>query len=95
MLETRAAHGYCSRYVADEACSYVDIWETCDSYTPAVEVVPALTDRPVDGQAQRADAQQRGWASETERHGVSPQLWKDTSNGSRSAHARDAGHESG
>ena len=54
---------------AGEACPYANICETCDNYTPAVEFVPALTDQLADVHALQADAQQRGWESETERHG--------------------------
>ncbi len=69
MLKTRVAHGYCSRHAAGEACPYANICETCDNYTPAVEFIPALTDQLTDVQALQADAQQRGWTSESDRHG--------------------------
>ena len=69
MLKTRVAHGYCSRHAAGEACPYANICETCDNYTPTAEFIPALTDQLADIQALRADAQQRGWDSEVDRHG--------------------------
>ena len=69
MLKTRVAHGYCSRHAAGEACPYANICETCDNYTPAVEFIPALTDQLTDIHALQADAQQRGWTSESDRHG--------------------------
>lgn len=68
MLKTRVAHGYCSHHESQVPCPYANICETCDNYTPAVEFVPALTDQLADVQALQADAQQRGWDSETERH---------------------------
>ncbi len=69
MLKTRVAHGYCSRHAAGEACPYANICETCDNYTPAPEFLPALTDQLADIHALKADADQRGWSSESDRHG--------------------------
>lgn len=69
MLKTRVAHGYCSRHAAGEACPYANICETCENYTPAAEFVPALTDQLTDVHTLQADAEQRGWQSETARHG--------------------------
>lgn len=68
-LKTRVAHGYCSRHAAGEACPYANICETCDNYTPAVEFIPALTDQLTDIHALQVDAQERGWTSESDRHG--------------------------
>lgn len=68
MLKTRVAHGYCSRHESQGACPYANICETCDNYTPAAEFAPALTDQLADITALQADAEQRGWTSETERH---------------------------
>jgi len=68
MLKTRVAHGYCSRHAAGDACPYANICETCDNYTPAIEFIPALTDQLADVHALQADAQQRGWTSENDRH---------------------------
>ena len=42
--------------------------ETCDNYNPAVEFIPALTDQLTDIHALQADAEQRGWTSESDRH---------------------------
>jgi integrase len=67
-LKTRVAHGYCSRHLAQEACPYANICEQCDNYVPAPEFAPALADQLTDVQALRTDAEQRGWASEVERH---------------------------
>jgi len=68
MLKTRVAHGYCSRHESQGACPYANICETCDSYTPATEFVPALTDQLTDIRALHADAETRGWSGEAQRH---------------------------
>lgn len=68
MLKTRVAHGYCSRHESQGPCPYANICETCDNYTPAVEFEPALTDQLTDVQALQADAEERGWTGEQERH---------------------------
>ncbi len=68
MLKTRVAHGYCSRHEAQGACSYANICETCDNYTPAPEFTDSLTDQLDDIHALHADAQARGWSGEAERH---------------------------
>ena len=43
MLKTRVAHGYCSRDLAAEACSYANICETCPNFTTTPEFIPAIT----------------------------------------------------
>ena len=68
MLKTRIAHGYCSRHESQGPCPYANICETCDNYTPATEFEPALTDQLADVQALQADAADRGWTGEEERH---------------------------
>ncbi len=68
MLKTRVAHGYCSRHESQGPCPYANICETCDNYTPATEFEPALTDQLADIRALQADAAQRGWTGEEERH---------------------------
>lgn len=68
MLKTRVAHGYCSRDLVAEACSYANICETCPNYTTAPEFVPALTDQVADIRQLRDDAATRGWTSEVARH---------------------------
>jgi hypothetical protein len=47
---------------------YANICEQCDNFVPAPEFAPALVDQLVDVQALQADAEQRGWTSEVERH---------------------------
>ena len=68
MLKTRVAHGYCARHESQGACPYANICETCDNYTPAAEFAPALADQLADITTLKADAEQRGWAGEAERH---------------------------
>jgi integrase len=68
MLKTRVAHGYCSRNLVAEACSYANICETCPSFTTAPEFVPAITEQLTDIRTLRDDAENRGWTSETARH---------------------------
>jgi integrase len=68
MLKTRVAHGYCSRDLAAEACTYANICETCPSFTTTAEFIPAITAQLDDIRALRDDASARGWASEAARH---------------------------
>jgi hypothetical protein len=68
MLETRVAHGYSSRNLVAEACSYANICEQCDNFTTSVEFVPALKTQLADVTALRDDAQTRGWDTEVARH---------------------------
>ena len=68
MLKTRIAHGYCSRHQAQGACPYANICETCENFTPATEFTSAMTGQLADIQALQADAEQRGWPDEAQRH---------------------------
>jgi len=68
MLKTRVAHGYCSRDLAAEACSYANICETCPNFTTTPEFIPAITAQLDDIKTLRDDAEQRDWPSETARH---------------------------
>lgn len=68
-LKTRVATGYCSRHLVAEACPYANVCETCDNFVPAPEFVPALRAQLVDIRKLQADAQNRGWSSEVQRHG--------------------------
>jgi hypothetical protein len=68
-LKTRLAAGYCSRHLAAEACPYANVCETCDNFVPAPEFAPALRSQLDDVRHLQTDAQQRGWISETARHG--------------------------
>lgn len=68
MLKTRVAHGYCSRDLAAEACSYANICENCPNFTTTAEFQPAIEAQLADIVELRDDAQGRGWESETARH---------------------------
>lgn len=68
MLKTRVAHGYCSRNLVAEACSYANICEQCDNFTTSTEFVPALQAQLADVTELREDAQARGWNTEVARH---------------------------
>jgi hypothetical protein len=68
-IKTRLAHGYCSRHVAAGACLYANICETCDNFVPGPTHPPVPRDQLADIRQLRADAQQRGWAGEVQRHG--------------------------
>lgn len=68
MLKTRVAQGYCSRDLVADACPYANICETCPSFTTAPEFAPALGAQLDDIHQLRADADTRGWTSETARH---------------------------
>jgi hypothetical protein len=68
MLKTRVAHGYCSRQLAAEACSYANICEQCDNYVTTPEFIPQLQAQLADITALRDDASERGWHTEVARH---------------------------
>jgi hypothetical protein len=68
MLKTRVAHGYCSRDLVAEACSYANICETCPNFAPTGDFTPAIQAQLADIHELRDDAEARGWISETARH---------------------------
>lgn len=68
MIKTRVGNGYCARHQAQGACAYANICETCENFTTGPEFAGALTDQLHDIRALQADAQHRGWASDTQRH---------------------------
>ena len=68
MLKTRLAHGYCSRHETAGACPYANICETCDNFVTGPEFRSAIRDQLIDVQNLQADAETRGWDSETIRH---------------------------
>lgn len=68
MIKTRVGNGYCSRHQAQGACSYANICETCENFATGPEFAAALTDQLHDIRALQADAQHRGWTSESHRH---------------------------
>ena len=68
MLETRVAHGYCSRQLAAEACPYANICEQRDNHVTTPEFIPHLQAQLADITALRDDAAARGWHTEIARH---------------------------
>jgi integrase len=68
MLKTRVAHGYCSRDLAADACTYANICETCPNFATTAEFAPAIEAQLADVRQLRNDAEARGWTSETARH---------------------------
>lgn len=68
MIKTRLANGYCSRHLAQGACAYANICETCDNFTPGTDMTDILAAQLHDQQALVDDAEQRGWTSEHARH---------------------------
>ena len=68
MLKTRVAHGYCSRELVAEACSYANICETCPNFAPTGDFTPAIEAQLADIHQLREDAEARGWTSESTRH---------------------------
>jgi len=68
MIKTRLANGFCTRHLAQGACAYANICETCDNFTPGTTMADIITAQLHDEQALADDAKQRGWASEHARH---------------------------
>jgi hypothetical protein len=68
-LKTRLAGGYCSRHLTAEACPYANVCETCDNFTPTPDFVPVFEAQFADIIELQADAAERGWTSEVDRHG--------------------------
>lgn len=68
LLKSRMAGGFCLRAPAQGACSYANICEHCPSYRSEPSSLPILAAQRVDAQALAADAEQRGWISEAQRH---------------------------
>lgn len=68
-LKTRLAGGFCSRHLTAEACPYANVCETCDNFMPTPDFAPVLEDQLADIRELKADADTRGWASESDRHG--------------------------
>lgn len=62
------AGGFCLRAPAQGACSYANICEHCPSYRADPSSLPILAAQRVDAEALAADAEQRGWIDEAERH---------------------------
>ena len=68
LLKTRVAHGFCSRDLTAGACPYANICEQCDNYVPDPDRADVITGQLDDIRTLAADAEQRGWDTETARH---------------------------
>lgn len=68
MLETRGAHGYCSRHIASKVFPYPNICEQCDNLLTNPAFLPAFGEYLHRSQALRDDANTRGWPSQAARH---------------------------
>ena len=67
-IKSRLAGGHCLRAPAQGACPYANICEHCPSFRTDAASVAVLGAQRVDTQALLADAQDRGWIDETDRH---------------------------
>jgi integrase len=68
LIKSRLAGGFCLRAPAQGACTYANICEHCPSFHAEASSLPVLAAQRVDAAALAADAEQRGWISEAERH---------------------------
>jgi integrase len=68
VIKARLAGGYCLRAPAQGACPYANICEHCPSFRAGAADLPVLAAQRVDAEALAADAEQRGWTAEAERH---------------------------
>ena len=68
LIKARLAGGYCLRAPAQGACPYANICEHCPSFRAGAADLPVLAAQRVDAKALAADAEQRGWITEADRH---------------------------
>jgi site-specific recombinase XerD len=68
LIKARLAGGYCVRTLAQGVCPYTNICEHCPSFRTEATFLPALAAQRADTEALLADAHQRGWGEEAERH---------------------------
>lgn len=67
-IKARLASGYCLRAPAQGACPYANICEHCPNFRTDAAGLSVLAAQRVDAEALAADAEQRGWIAEAERH---------------------------
>jgi integrase len=67
-IKSRLAGGYCLRAPAQGACPYANICEHCPSFRADAASVTVLAAQRRDTAALAADAEQRGWIDEADRH---------------------------
>ena len=67
-IKSRLAGGYCLRAPAQGSCPYANICEHCPSFHTDSTHLGVLAAQRVDAQDLAADAEQRGWIDEADRH---------------------------
>lgn len=67
-IKSRLAGGHCLRAPAQGACPYANICEHCPSFRTDTASIAVLSAQRVDTEALAADAEQRGWIDEADRH---------------------------
>jgi hypothetical protein len=68
LIKARLAGGHCLRAPAQGACAYANICEHCPNFRTEATNLGVLAAQRVDTQALIADAEQRGWIDEADRH---------------------------
>lgn len=67
-IKARMAGGYCLRAPAQGSCPYANICEHCPNFRTDTSHLQVLAAQRIDAAALAADAEKRGWISETKRH---------------------------
>ncbi len=67
-IKARMAGGYCLRAPAQGSCPYANICEHCPNFRTDTTHLQVLATQRIDAAALAADAEKRGWISETKRH---------------------------
>jgi hypothetical protein len=67
-IKSRLAGGYCLRAPAQGSCPYANICEHCPSFHTDATHLGVLAAQRIDAQDLAADAEQRGWIDEADRH---------------------------
>ncbi len=67
-IKSRLAGGYCLRAPAQGSCPYANICEHCPSFHTDSTHLGVLAAQRIDAQDLAADAEQRGWIDEADRH---------------------------
>lgn len=67
-IKSRLAGGYCLRAPAQGSCPYANICEHCPSFHTDATHLGVLAAQRLDAQELAADAEQRGWINEADRH---------------------------
>ena len=68
LIKARLAGGHCLRAPAQGSCPYANICEHCPNFRTDTASIAVLTAQHIDTQALAADAEQRGWIAEADRH---------------------------